>query len=132
MGRKKSRRQPDSLNEKFHSQMKILVEDVALWRLLAADRSMPYGWIEEAAAARNVSASTVTMAIGGQNWAEILDPPPVNAKERWAPRESAHERPHCPSCGRRKYLRRSCRDAFHKVDHRTTRHQSSSAKGRGR
>jgi hypothetical protein len=103
--------------------MKVLVEDVALWRLIAASQSMPYGWIEEAAKARGVSASTVTMAIGGQNWADMTDPPPVEPLARWAPRYSQQKRPLCPACGRRKYAREACRDVFHTIDHRTTRHQ---------
>jgi hypothetical protein len=110
--------------------MKVLVEDVALWRLAAADRTMPYGWIEEAAAARGVSASTVTMAIGGQTWFDMVDPPPVTAKERWAPRVSRQSRPRCPTCKRRKYERRGCRDSFHSVDHRSTRYHDKPAKGR--
>lgn len=114
------------IDEKYHSQMKVLVEDVALWRLLAADRSLPHGWIEDAARSRGVSASTVTMAIGGQTWSEMLDPPPVAAKERWAPRHSSRTRPVCPTCGRRKYARLDCRNRFHTVDHRSTRYADKS------
>jgi hypothetical protein len=114
--------------EKYHSQMKVFVEDVALWRLLAAERSMPYGWIEEVAAAAGVSASSVTMAIGGQTWADMTDPPPVSANERWAPRERKQSRPLCPTCARRRYEQRSCRDRFHAIDHRTTRQQKAGRK----
>lgn len=119
----KSRPKTLSLDEKYHSQMKVLVEDVALWRLLAADRSLPHGWIEEAAASRGVSASTVTMAIGGQTWSKMTEPPPVKAKDRWAPRKTHRKRPKCPTCGRPKYAQFDCRNSFHSIDHRTTRYQ---------
>ena len=69
-------------DSKLHPQMKVLVEDVALWRILAAERALPYGWIEQAAAAPRVAATTVPMAIGGQNWAAMTDPPPVDAQAR--------------------------------------------------
>ena len=114
--------------ERYHSQMKVLVEDVALWRLIAADRLLPHGWIDDAAAACGVSGSTVTMAIGGQTWSEMKEPPPVPPKERWAPRLSRRKRPKCPSCSRPKYARGDCRDRFHDIDHRTTRHQIARAK----
>ncbi|MEO7086333.1 MAG: hypothetical protein ABI442_08395 [Gemmatimonadaceae bacterium] len=110
------------VEQKFHSQMKVFIEDVALWRLIAADRALPHGWIEQAANARGVSASTVTMAIGGQTWAAMTDPPPVAAKERWSPRSLRRPRPTCPTCGRRKYGRFGCRDRFHTIDHRSTRY----------
>jgi hypothetical protein len=125
--RKPKARTPQ-LTERYHSQMKVLVEDVALWRLLAAARSLPRGWIEEAAEASGVSASTVTMAIGGKTWSDMTDPPPVPPKERWAPREGGPTRPLCPACGRRKYST-GCRDAFHSVDHRSTRYANKDTKG---
>lgn len=126
--RKSKVRRPPQLTERYHSQMKVLVEDVALWRLLAADRTLPRGWIEEAADASGVSASTVTMAIGGKTWSDMTDPPPVPPKERWSPREGGPTRPLCPTCGRRKYSS-GCRDAFHTVDHRSTRYANKDAKG---
>lgn len=101
---------------------KLLVEDVALWRLLAAERALPYGWIKLAAAARGVSSAAITTAIGGRSWHAMSDPAPVRAQQRWAHRSNPQQRPRCPACGQPKYRVRSCRHSFHTVDHRTTRH----------
>ncbi|HEX3865341.1 MAG TPA: hypothetical protein VHV78_01270 [Gemmatimonadaceae bacterium] len=100
-----------------HPSVKLSVEDVALLRLLAAERSQPRGWIKDYARARKVSGSTLTQAIGGQAWSEMKDPPPVPAKKRWAGPADRH-RPMCPRCGRQKYQRKECTAEFHRVDHR--------------
>jgi hypothetical protein len=98
-----------------HPNVKIDIIDVALLRLLAAEGDMPRGLITAYARARRVTSSCLCMAISGDTWADVLDPPPVPAGARV--RTGIDTRPRCPGCGQRKY-QGDCTAAFHRIDHR--------------
>lgn len=116
--RKNGERRRDGLGQvrgETHPAAKFSAEDIALARLLAADRSQPKGWITAFAAARGARCASLVMAIGGQTWADLEDPAPVRAYRRVRP----SPRPKCSRCHRAKWAR-GCADVFHRIDHRAT------------
>lgn len=100
-----------------HPAARLTADDVALARLMAADRSQPHGWMKSFARARGVTRAAVCMAIGGQTWADLTSPAPVVAWRRVRP-YTGRQAPLCPRCQRRKCRPRDCTHVFHTIDHR--------------
>lgn len=99
-----------------HPCNKLLIEDVALLRLAAADRALPKGLMEAFARARRCSRASIAYAVGGRTWSGMTDPPPVDARRRVTP-STTRKAPSCPRCDRRKCAR-GCSHRFHSIDHR--------------
>jgi hypothetical protein len=120
---RRRRRGSGQVAGELHPQAKISEADVALARLIAADRTQPRGWIAEMAVALKITDVALISAIGGDTWAIITDPPPVPARQRhrWSGRAPG-SRPACPTCAHAKYYAvhegARCRDVFHTIDHR--------------
>lgn len=102
-----------------HPSAKLTEADVALYRLIARERQLPFGWIEQAAKRHRMTRGAVTMAISGDTWAWMEDPAPVLARRqrRYAP--IITKRWLCPWCrGRKNQPKPRCRNIGHTLDHR--------------